>query len=109
MKNVRDILENWVKTTDSRQKLQQTYLVSAIVLILVAGIVGLLIKYDLGRQLLLASILCFAVFIVNSIVWAIVNSFVIIRYSESPKTTNDKESDQKSSTSSKSKKKSSKK
>lgn len=74
-------LKVWSTTTDTRQKLQHTYVTSALVLILGAGIVGL-INYDLGQKILLAAFICVAIFIANAVTWALLQSFVLLRLTE---------------------------
>lgn len=77
-------LQEWNTSTDSRQKLQHAYLAGALALILGAGIIGL-INYELGQKILLAAFICIAVFLANAIAWALLQSFVLLRISDSGK------------------------
>ncbi len=74
-------LADWNTATDARQKLQHTYLVAALVCVLGAGLTGL-VNYELGQKILLAAFLCVAVFLVNAIAWALLQSFVLLRLSD---------------------------
>lgn len=69
-------LKDWALKTDSRQKLQHTYLVTAIVLVLSAGVIGL-IEYDMGQRVLLGAFIALAVYVANAVVWALLQSFVL--------------------------------
>lgn len=73
-------LREWNESTDARQKLQHAYLVATCVLVLGAGIIGL-INYDLGQKILLGAFICVVVFLVNAIAWALLQSFVLLRLS----------------------------
>ena len=68
----------WGEKTDSRQKLQHAYLGATLVLVLSAGIIGL-INYDLGQKILLGAFVCVVVFLVYAIAWALLQSFVLLR------------------------------
>lgn len=71
-------LQEWSDKTDSRQKLQHAYAAAAMLLVLCAGILGL-INYDLGQRLLLAAFVCAAAFVFNAVAWALLYSFVLMR------------------------------
>lgn len=86
LKTIKKSLEEWNYNTDSRQKLQHTYLVAALSCVLGAGLIGL-INYDLGQKILLAAFICAAVFLVNAVAWALVQSFVLLRLPERQKPT----------------------
>lgn len=79
------ILEDWNTNTDSRQKLQHAYVTAACVLVLFAGIVSL-INYELGQRILLAAILAIGLFFVNSVAWALLQSFVLLKLGASKAT-----------------------
>lgn len=79
---IKSALHEWNETTDGRQKLQHAYVVSAAVLVLVAGILGL-INYDLGQKILFVAILAIAMFFINAVAWALLQSFVLLRISAS--------------------------
>ncbi len=71
-------LQEWKSTTDSRTKLQHAYVMAAAALLLAAGIIGL-INYNLGQKILFVAILAAAMFVVNAIAWALLQSFVLLR------------------------------
>ena len=71
-------LITWAHETDDRQKLQHSYIALAVVLLIAAGVIGLL-NYALGQQLLAVAIAAAGVFLVNAVVWALLQSFVLMR------------------------------
>lgn len=73
-------LKEWNKSGDRHTKLQHVYAVGAIVMVVVAGLIGLF-NYDLGQFLLTVSFALAAIFFVNVIAWALVNAFLIDRLS----------------------------
>jgi hypothetical protein len=73
------ILE-WNRTTDERQKLQHTYLTITIVMVLIAGIVSL-IDAQSGQDLLIVSVVAGAIFLVNAVLWSLLDSVVVSRLS----------------------------
>lgn len=75
---LRETLLSWYKTTDERTKLQHSYLAIAVVLIIVAGLVGLA-NYQYGRTLLEFGLMSSVVFVVNAVIWALLQSFVLAR------------------------------
>ncbi len=75
---IKKALNEWSTTTDGREKLQHTYVFAALSLVLAAGIVGL-VNYDLGQKILLVAILAVAMFFVNSVAWALLQSFVLLK------------------------------
>jgi NADH:ubiquinone oxidoreductase subunit 6 (subunit J) len=77
---IKDALQDWNLATDSRRKLQHTYLLLAVSLLFVAGVIGL-INYDLGQKILFVAILAGAMFVINAITWALLQSFVLLRIS----------------------------
>ncbi len=75
---IKDALTEWGNKTDSREKLQHAYVAAAIVLTIAAGILGL-INYNLGQQVLFVAILSIGMFFVNSIAWALLQSFILLK------------------------------
>jgi hypothetical protein len=73
------ILE-WNRTTDERQKLQHTYLTITVIVILIAGIVSL-VDAQSGQDLLIVSVGAGAIFLVNAVLWSLLDSVVIARLS----------------------------
>lgn len=70
-------LEQWSQTTSERAKLQHTYAVGGLALVVVAGIVGL-VNYQLGQTLFMIAWVAIAIFFINAIVWALLTAFVIL-------------------------------
>lgn len=77
---ITNALREWNETTDGRSKLQHAYLMASGVLLFVAGILGL-INYDLGQKILFVAILAIAMFFINAVAWALLQSFVLLRIS----------------------------
>lgn len=75
---IKNALTEWSTTTDAREKLQHTYIVAAVVLVLAAGIIGL-INYDLGQKILFVAILAIAMFFINAVAWALLQSFILLK------------------------------
>lgn len=71
-------LQEWNSSTDGRTKLQHTYIVITISLVLAAGVIGL-INYSLGQMILFGAFVAVAAFLANAVVWALLQSFVLLR------------------------------
>ena len=84
--SVKESLTRWSVETTDRQKLQHTYITTALGLLLVAGVLGL-INQPLGQQVLAIAIATAAVFLINAVAWALLQSFVLLRLTIAPKTT----------------------
>jgi hypothetical protein len=56
-----------------------------VTLLFVAGIIGL-INYDLGQKILFVAILALAMFLINAVAWALLQSFVLLRLGASEAT-----------------------
>ncbi len=76
-------LKSWNSATTDRQKMQHMYVAAAAMLLIVAGILGLL-NQDLGQQLLAIAIAAAAIFLINAIAWALLQSFVLFKLSAHP-------------------------
>lgn len=81
------LLQNWYQSTSDRQKLQQTYIVGGVSLLVVAGLAGL-VNYNLGQLLLQVSLVAIAIFFINAIVWALLTAFVLLPLSTKQQSTN---------------------
>jgi len=68
----------WQSNNDDRAKLQQTYIVSSLVLLIAAGIVGLM-NHALGQNILMVAIISAGIFLINAVVWSLLQSAVISR------------------------------
>lgn len=73
-------LLEWNRTSDDRQKLQHTYLVAVVLSVVIAGLVSL-IDAQSGQDLLIVPIVAGGIFLVNAVVWSILDSTVIARLS----------------------------
>ncbi len=82
---IRETLQKWNENYDNGAKLQSVYLAISISTLIIAGIVGLL-NHDLGQNTLLISLVAFVVFLVNSVTWALLQSFVLIPLSKNSPT-----------------------
>lgn len=73
---IQQVLATWNSRTNDKQKLQQTYVGGAISLLLAAGLVSLL-NYQAGQSMLLIALIAFGMFVVNGVVWALLQSFLL--------------------------------
>ncbi len=71
-----DILMTWNRDSNERSKLQKTYFSLALLVVVIAGLVSLINLSIGGNLVLLASFLA-AVYITNTVVWALTDAFVI--------------------------------
>ena len=79
--SVKESLIAWNTNTSDRDKLQHTFLTISVVLLVAAGVIGLL-NQGLGQQILAVSIAAAGVFLVNAVVWALLQSSVLIRLND---------------------------
>ena len=77
-----EMLKNWNKTHDRQARLQHAYFASAVLVLMIAGLVGL-INYSLGQSLLFVAVSLFIIFIANTIAWALLESIVLSKISSS--------------------------
>jgi hypothetical protein len=73
------ILE-WNRNTDDRQKLQHAYLTITIIIVLIAGLVSL-VDPQSGQDLLIVSVAAAGIFLVNAVLWSLLDSVVLARLS----------------------------
>ena len=76
--SIKESARVWSTKNDDRVKLQHTYLVVAASLLIGAGIIGL-INHDLGQNILMIAIISAAMFLVNAVVWSLVQSALLVR------------------------------
>jgi Flp pilus assembly protein TadB len=76
--SAKESLKSWQAKHGERAKLQHTYIVSAVGLLLVAGVVGL-VNRTLGQNILVAAIVCASMFLTNAVVWSLLQSAVLSR------------------------------
>lgn len=69
-------LKQWNVAHGDRAKLQHAIFTSIVSLVILAGLVSLL-NIDLGRQILAIASLLGAVFIINAVAWALLQTFVL--------------------------------
>lgn len=73
---IQQVLATWNNRTNDKQKLQQTYVGGAVSLLLAAGLVSL-VNYQAGQSMLLIALIAFGMFVVNGVVWALLQSFLL--------------------------------
>lgn len=66
-------LKRWNKETEARAKLQQTYLIAAVGIVAVAGIIGLF-DAQVGRTIASFAGGALLIFLINAVVWALLQS-----------------------------------
>jgi hypothetical protein len=71
-------LVEWNRNATDREKLQHTYLTILIVSVVVAGLVSL-VDPIAGQDLLLVTAIAAGIFLVNFIIWALLESVVFTR------------------------------
>ena len=76
--SIKETLVTWNSKNDERAKLQQAYIAIAVIMLIVAGLVGLLNR-DLGQNLLLIAIISAGMFLVNAVVWSLLQSALLAR------------------------------
>ncbi len=73
-------LIEWNRNTGDRQKLQHTYVTIAVMFVVIAGIVSL-VDSKSGQDLLVVTVVAGAIFLVNAVLWSLLESTVIARLS----------------------------
>lgn len=76
--SLKQSLAVWAETTSDRVKLQHAYVAIAIALVIAAGVLGLLNR-SIGQQVLAVAIAAAAVFLINGVVWALLQSLVLFK------------------------------
>jgi len=74
----KEMLTQWNAEYGERAKLQHAYLVTAVVGIVLAGLVGLLNR-DLSQLVVLVSLASVAVWLANVLAWALLYSLVLVK------------------------------
>jgi hypothetical protein len=74
-------LKNWNKQNNDRSKLQHAYITTAVIMLVLAGLTSL-INYSLGQSILLVALASAAIFVINAIAWALLQSFVLAKVSK---------------------------
>jgi len=78
--SIQESLKKWNTKHDGRVKLQHTYIVAAIGLVVVAGVIGLMNR-NLSQNILLVAIISAGAFLTNAVVWSLLQSAVLSRLS----------------------------
>ena len=73
-------LLEWNRTTNEREKLQHVYVTVSVLVVVIAGIVGL-INEQTGRDLLRIAMAGGAIFLINAVLWSLIDSMVVSRLS----------------------------
>ena len=69
-------IDKWKTTKNERQKLQHAYLVLAMGIVLIAGVISLF-SADLGHTTVKFAIVAAGAFLVNAFVWNLLQSSII--------------------------------
>ena len=73
-------LLEWNRTSGERQKMQHAYLIIVILSVIVAGLVSL-VDVQSGQDLLLVSVVSGGIFLVNAVLWSLLESVIVARLS----------------------------
>ena len=76
----KESITTWHSSNSDRAKMQQTYIALAIILLLAAGVIGLLNR-ELGQNILAEAIVSAGMFLVNAVVWSLLQSAILSRIS----------------------------
>lgn len=82
--NVKKALIAWNSSSSQRQKLQHTYLASALLVVVVAGVVSL-VEPEAGQDMVRLAVFALMVFLANAVVWNLLQSVVLSRLVNSRK------------------------
>ena len=89
LESLKETLATWNTKNGERAKLQHAYIIIAVVLLVVAGVVGLMNR-ELGQNVLVVSIVSAAMFLANAIAWSLLQSALLSRLSSSRRTSSRK-------------------
>jgi hypothetical protein len=78
VRDLMDIVIRWNNNTSERQKLQHTYLVVTVAVILIAGVVSL-VRADLGHDIMIIALIALGAFLANALVWNLLSSVVLAK------------------------------
>jgi NADH:ubiquinone oxidoreductase subunit 6 (subunit J) len=76
--SVKESLAAWNTKYSDRAKLQHAYIAISVLLLVVAGVVGLMNR-ELGQNILVVSIIGAAMFLANAIAWSLLQSALLFR------------------------------
>lgn len=80
--SLKNSLSAWDAKTSERVKLQHAYIIVAVVLLVVAGVIGLMNR-DLGQNILMVAIISAAMFLANAVAWSLLQSAFLMRIAAS--------------------------
>jgi cell division protein FtsW (lipid II flippase) len=84
LESIKSALNSWKASKTERQKLQHAYLVIAIIVVLVAGLVSLL-NPDRGQQMTWIALIAITAFLVNAITWNLLQSALLSKLNSRPR------------------------
>jgi len=87
--SLKEALVSWQAKNDDRVKLQHIYIILAVALLLAAGVVGL-VNHELGQNILTVAIVSAVMFLMNAIVWALLQSALLSRLASKQSVTSKK-------------------
>jgi tellurite resistance protein TehA-like permease len=76
--SLKNMITSWNTGTNERIKLQHAYLALAVILVIAAGVVGL-INYSLGQNILAVAIASSIIFVINAVSWSLLQSALVAR------------------------------
>lgn len=82
-KTLQQALMGWIQKTDDRQKLQHGYVAVIVLLLIAAGLIGL-INEALSQQVLALVFIAGGLFLGNLVAWALLQSLVILPLEKRP-------------------------
>lgn len=83
--SLKSSLATWDAKTSERVKLQHAYIIVAVVLLVVAGVIGLMNR-GLGQNILIVAIISAAMFLANAVAWSLLQSAFLMRIAASKRT-----------------------
>jgi len=84
LNDLKESLYRWGSSTNERTKLQHSYLFITIIVVLLAGIVSL-INANLGHKLTFIALAAIVIYIINAVIWNLLNSILITKLPKSRK------------------------
>ena len=84
IESIKSFLNDWNISKSEREKLQHFYLLIAVIVVLVSGIVSLL-NSKLGHKIALVALFAILVFLANAFVWNLLQSSVVSKLAGKPK------------------------
>lgn len=78
IQSIKELLVTWNASHGERVKLQHAYLFIAAATVVTAGLVGLVDDYA-GQLLVNVALIALGIFVANIVVWALLNSLVVIK------------------------------